>query len=120
MIVNKTNKIKLFEEFYSWLKDDGLSARKSERLHKKKIFSALLSDDEMTVENFNDFLKDRYKRQIKAIKGLLLKMNGKVSFIQDIVTEDEYETFTIITEKAHIKCKKDDIEQIQKQLVEGD
>ncbi|RXK06977.1 hypothetical protein [Halarcobacter bivalviorum] len=117
MSVNENQKLELFEDFYAWLKNDGLRPKKSERLHKKKIFSNLRANDEMTIENFKDFLNDRHKTQIKAMKGLLLKMNGVTSVIQDIVTEDGYETFTLVTEIAHIKCKKEDVEQIKKQII---
>lgn len=61
MSIDENQKVILFDKFYNWLKEDGLKARKSERLHKKKIFAALLANDTMTLENFNDFLKDKEK-----------------------------------------------------------
>lgn len=42
MSINENQKLELFEDFYAWLKNDGLRPKKSERLHKKKIFSNLL------------------------------------------------------------------------------
>lgn len=43
-VIDEKRKIELFDEFYEWLKNDGLKAIKSERLHKKKIFSSLLNN----------------------------------------------------------------------------
>ena len=58
MLLNENLKITHFENFYKWLKNDGLLPKKSERLHKKKIFQSLLNDDEMTIDNFKDYLED--------------------------------------------------------------
>lgn len=68
MIVDENQKIELFDKFYTWLKEDGLKPKRSERLHKKKIFASLLANDEMTIENFKDFLEDFQKKETKKTK----------------------------------------------------
>ncbi|MGJ0340832.1 hypothetical protein [Aliarcobacter cryaerophilus] len=60
-MITENQKIELFEEFYNWLEADGLKAKKSERLHRKKIFASLIADKKMTLDNFNDFLS--YKQE---------------------------------------------------------
>lgn len=55
-------KIEKFDAFYQWLKEDGLVARRSERLLKKRIFRNLLGCEEMTMENFEDFLKEEEEK----------------------------------------------------------
>lgn len=55
-----------FDEFIAWLKDDGLSPKKSERLWKKKIFSNLCHDDPKTLENYGDYLNET---KIKKLLG---------------------------------------------------
>ena len=62
-------KIELFEEFYTWLKQDGLKPKKSERLHRKTIFAALINNCKMTNENFNDFLENRKIQEVMKLKG---------------------------------------------------
>ena len=47
-MIDEKRKIELFDEFYEWLKNDGLTAIKSERLHRKKIFSSLFDNRQMT------------------------------------------------------------------------
>lgn len=65
--LNREIKIEKFEAFYQWLKADGLAPRKSERLHKKRIFQNLLNNQEMTIENFKDFLEEEEKKNEKEI-----------------------------------------------------
>lgn len=60
-IISDQIKIEKFEAFYQWLKEDGLVARRSERMLKKRIFRNLLGNEEMTIENFEDFLDDEEK-----------------------------------------------------------
>lgn len=55
-------KIEKFEDFYKWLKKDGLVAKRSERLLKKTIFRNLLGCHEKTIENFEDFLEDEEEK----------------------------------------------------------
>ena len=42
-MIAENQKIELFDEFYNWLVADGLKAKKSERLHRKKIFASLMA-----------------------------------------------------------------------------
>ena len=60
-MIAENQKIELFNEFYNWLVADGLKAKKSERLHRKKIFASLMANKEMTLDNFKDFLA--YKKE---------------------------------------------------------
>lgn len=55
-----------FNEFITWLKNDGLSPKKSERLWKKKIFSNLYLDDPKTLENYEDYHNET---KIKKLLG---------------------------------------------------
>lgn len=63
--INDEIKIEKFENFYQWLKEDGLVARRSERMLKKRIFRNLLGNEEMTMENFEDFLEDEETKKRK-------------------------------------------------------
>lgn len=65
MEVNEDLKIELFNEFYQWLKEDGLKPVKSERLHRKKIFSSLLNNHQHTIDNFYDFLIYKQAHNLK-------------------------------------------------------
>ena len=73
-MIAENQKVELFDEFYNWLVADGLKAKKSERLHRKKIFASLMANKEMTLDNFKDFLaykKDDEKRAfIRRIENL--------------------------------------------------
>lgn len=53
----------LFDEFIIWLKMDGLTPRKSERLWKKTIFSRLRHGHKRTLENWDDFIVDFNQKQ---------------------------------------------------------
>lgn len=57
----------LFDEFIQWLKLDGLTPKKSERLWKKTIFAHLLHDDKKTLDNWEDFMEDFNLKQINQI-----------------------------------------------------
>lgn len=71
-------KIEKFEAFFQWLKKDGLVAKRSERLLKKRIFRNLLGNEEMTMENFEDFLEDEEKILEKLrTKEILENIVGK-------------------------------------------
>ena len=73
-MIAENQKIELFNEFYNWLVADGLKAKKSERLHRKKIFASLMANKEMTLDNFNDFLaykeEDEKRAFIRRIENL--------------------------------------------------
>lgn len=118
MGINENQKIELFDKFYDWLKADGLKAKKSERLHRKKIFASLLANDEMTLENFADFLQDYKKEQILVLKGKIIEINGLPCFIQDIKLESKLDAFTLITDNnIHLKCKTENLTQIEKKIL---
>ncbi|CAM4003481.1 hypothetical protein [Arcobacter cloacae] len=118
MGINENQKIELFDKFYDWLKADGLKAKKSERLHRKKIFASLLANDEMTLDNFADFLQDYKKEQILVLKGKIIEINGLPCFIQDIKLETKLDAFTLITDNnIHLKCKTEDLTQIEKKIL---
>lgn len=115
MSINENQKIELFDKFYDWLKADGLKPKTSERLHRKKIFSHLLNNQQMTLDNFSDFLKDYEKEQILVLKGKIIEINGLPCFIQDIKLESKLDAFTLITDNnINLKCKISDLTQIQK------
>lgn len=51
------------EAFFTWLKEDGIVPKKSERLWRKTITRKLLADDKMTQDNFDDFLEHYTKKE---------------------------------------------------------
>lgn len=119
MSINENQKIELFDKFYAWLKEDGLKPRTSERLHRKKIFSSLVNNHQMTLDNFSDFLKDYEKEQILVLKGKIIEINGLYCFIQDIKLESKLDVFTLITDNnIHLKCKIEDLSQIKNKIIE--
>lgn len=113
-MIDENQKIELFDKFYEWLKADGLKPFKSERLHRKKIFSSLLNNNQMTLDNFSDFLIDYQKEQIQALKGKIIEINGLPCFIQNIKIESRLDSFTLLTDNIHLICKISDLSQIQK------
>lgn len=119
MSTNENQKIELFDKFYDWLKADGLKPKTSERLHRKKIFSSLINNQQMTLDNFSDFLKDYEKEQILVLKGKTIEINGLYCFIQDIKLESKLDAFTLITDNnIHLKCKIEDLSRIKKKIIE--
>lgn len=64
--ISEKTKEEKFEKFYEWLRKDGLFPRKSERLHRKRIFANLLHNQPMTMENFHDFLEFEAIEEEKA------------------------------------------------------
>ena len=73
-MIAENQKVELFDEFYNWLVADGLKAKKSERLHRKKIFASLMANKDMTLDNFKDFLafkkEDEKRAFIRRIENL--------------------------------------------------
>jgi hypothetical protein len=118
MSTDKNQKIELFDKFYIWLKDDGLKPKRSERLHKKKIFASLLSNDEMTLENFNDFLQDK-KNQFKIFENQIISFDGVTEFIvEKVEVELEVEIFKLIlTNKKQTKFSFKDFEKIKNCII---
>ena len=118
MSIDENQKIELFDKFYEWLKADGLKPKTSERLHRKKIFTSLLNNHQMTLDNFADFLQDYKKEQILVLKGKMIEINGLPCFIQDIKLESKLDAFTLITDNnIHLKCKTEDLTQIEKKIL---
>ncbi|MCT7620496.1 hypothetical protein [Aliarcobacter butzleri] len=94
-MISQNQKVKLFDEFYNWLVADGLKAKKSERLHRKKIFASLLADSKMTLDNFTDFLEDK-KNQFKIFENQIITFDGVSEFeIQKVEVELETESFRL-------------------------
>lgn len=114
-MIDEKRKIELFDEFYEWLKNDGLKAIKSERLHKKKIFSSLLNNHQMTLDNFTDFLTDKRLKQIKNLKFQIIKYNKRNIFIDDIEIVNSKEEFILKNKefKLNIVCKFSQLKNIE-------
>ncbi len=119
MSINEKIKIELFEDFYTWLKDDGLKPRRSERLHRKKIYAALLNNDQMTLENFNDFLESRKIIQIKQLLGQTINLQDQLLTIDEVIIDEGNEEFKMknINMNINIKCKYSELEDIENLIV---
>jgi len=115
MIINENQKVELFDKFYNWIKEDGLKPKKSERLHKKKIFASLLANDEMTIENFKDFLKDNTKNEARELLGKEIIYKEKQYFINDIEIKEK--KFFIVAANLRIKCTYSQLDEIKKNYV---
>lgn len=85
----------LFDEFIIWLKMDGLTPRKSERLWKKTIFSRLRNGHKRTLENWDDFIVDFNQKQINqtpiqnfdenCLIGIGVNVSGAHKTIRNVV-----------------------------------
>ena len=127
-MIAENQKVELFDEFYNWLVADGLKAKKSERLHRKKIFASLMANKEMTLENFKDFLsykKDHEKRAfIRRIENLeceqifYLDCYRYISKIEIFEHLEEFKLTTSYFENKEINhiitCKFSQLEEIEK------
>ncbi|WNL30697.1 hypothetical protein [Aliarcobacter cryaerophilus] len=127
-MIAENQKVELFDEFYNWLVADGLKAKKSERLHRKKIFASLMANKEMTLDNFKDFLaykKDDEKRAfIRRIENLECEQIFYLDcyrYISKIEIFEHLEEFKITTsyfdnkEINHIiTCKFEQLQEIEK------
>ena len=127
-MIAENQKVELFDEFYNWLVNDGLKAKKSERLHRKKIFASLMANKEMTLDNFKDFLaykKDDEKRAfIRRIENLECEQIFYFDcyrYISKIEIFEHLEEFKLTTsyfenkEINHIiTCKFSQLEEIEK------
>ena len=128
-MITENQKIELFEQFYNWLKLDGLVPRKSERLHRKKIFASLMANREMTLDNFKDFLaykKDHEKRAfIRRIENLECEQIFYLDcyrYISKIDIFEHLEEFKLTTSSFEtgkeinyiITCKFSQLEEIEK------
>ena len=129
MSINENQKVELFDEFYNWLVNDGLKAKKSERLHRKKIFASLMANKEMTLENFKDFLaykKDHEKRAfIRRIENLECEQIFYLDcyrYISKVEINENLKEFKLTTSSFEtgkeinyiITCKFSQLEEIEK------
>lgn len=90
----------LFDEFIQWLKLDGLTPRKSERLWKKTIFLRLINGHKTTQENWEDFMLDYVSSEAKKCKpkninfdencliGIGVNVSGLHKTIRNVVKGD--------------------------------
>jgi len=108
-----------FESFYQFLKSDGLVPVKSERLHKKKIYSNLLNEDQMTIDNFQDFLEFEKKETIKNLIGKFINFDNTQSLINDISFLDT-KSFKVHTTQRVILIKIEDYENFKDKHTVGD
>ena len=129
MSINENQKVELFDEFYNWLVADGLKAKKSERLHRKKIFASLMANKDMTLDNFKDFLafkkEDEKRAFIRRIENLECEQIFYLDcyrYISKIEIFEHLEEFKLRTssfetgkEINHIvTCKFSQLEEIKK------
>ena len=100
-------KIELFDKFYDWLKADGLKPKTSERLHRKKIFSSLLNNHQMTLDNFNDFIEDCKIQDIKNLQNQIINYQNQLFTIDEVIINKNLEEFTLknLALNINIKCK---------------
>ena len=127
-MIAENQKVELFDEFYNWLVADGLKAKKSERLHRKKIFASLMANKDMTLDNFKDFLaykkEDKKRAFIRRIENLECEQIFYLDcyrYISKIEVFEHLEEFKITTsyfdnkEINHIiTCKFSQLEEIEK------
>ncbi len=127
-MIAENQKVELFDEFYNWLVNDGLKAKKSERLHRKKIFASLLANKEMTLDNFKDFLaykkEDEKRAFIRRIENLeceqifYLDCYRYISKIEIFEHLEEFKLTTSYFENKEINhlisCKFSQLEEIKK------
>lgn len=114
-MIDENQKIELFDKFYEWLKADGLKPKTSERLHRKTIFSSLLNNDQMTLDNFKDFLKDIKIQNIKNLQSQTINYQNQLFIIDEVVVNKNLEEFTLrnLASNINIKCKFNQLAQIQ-------
>ena len=127
-MIAENQKVELFDEFYNWLVADGLKAKKSERLHRKKIFASLMANKEMTLDNFKDFLaykkedeKRAFFRRIENLECEQIFYLDCYRYISKIEIFEHLEEFKIKTsyfdnkEINHIiTCKFEQLQEIEK------
>lgn len=120
-MITENQKIELFDEFYKWLENDGLKAKKSERLHRKKIFASLIADKKMTLDNFNDFLaykqeddKRKLIMRIKNLKGEFMTYKNERNYIENVEINEDEEKFSIYFDNKFMVLKFTQLEEIEK------
>lgn len=101
------------------MKADGLKATKSKRLHRKKIFSSLLNNNKMTIDNFNNFLNDLKKQEIKSLQHLTIYFQNKLFIIDEVQINDKKEEFILkkIELNICIICKLSQIKKVRDLIV---
>ncbi|MDX4036541.1 hypothetical protein [Aliarcobacter skirrowii] len=119
-MITENQKIELFEEFYNWLEVDGLKAKKSERLHRKKIFASLIADKKMTLDNFNDFLaykqeddKRKLIMRIENLKGEFMTYKNERNYIENVEINEDEEKFLIYFDNKFMVLKFNQLEEIE-------
>lgn len=117
-MIDENQKIELFDKFYNWLKADGLKPKTSERLHKKKIFSSLLNNHQMTLDNFKDFLEDIKIQNIKNLQSQTINYQNQLFSIDEVIVNKNLEEFQLknLALNINIKCKFNQLAQIQNLL----
>lgn len=120
-MITENQKIELFEEFYKWLENDGLKAKKSERLHRKKIFASLIANKQMTLDNFNDFLsykqeddKRKFIMRIENLKGEFMTYKNERNYIENVEINEDEEKFSIYFDNKFMLLKFTQLEEIEK------
>ena len=115
MSINENQKIELFDKFYEWLKADGLKPKTSERLHRKKIFSSLLNNHPMTLDNFNDFIEDCKIQDIKNLQNQTINYQNRLFIINEVIINKNLEEFILknLSLNINMKCKFKNLTQIQ-------
>lgn len=120
-MITENQKIELFDEFYKWLENDGLKAKKSERLHRKKIFASLIADKKMTLDNFNDFLaykqeddKRKLIMRIENLKGEFMTYKNERNYIENVEINEDEEKFSIYFDNKFMLLKFTQLEEIEK------
>jgi len=117
-MIDENQKIELFDKFYDWLKADGLKPKTSERLHRKKIFTSLLNNNQMTLDNFNDFLNDIKIQNIKNLQSQTINYQNQLFNVDEVVVNKNLEEFTLknLASNINIKCKFNQIQIIKKMI----
>lgn len=107
-----------FESFYQFIKNDGLVPRKSERLHKKKIYANLMNNQKMTLENFEDFLLWDKKESIRNIIGEVINYKGLKGQIIDVSFEDD-NSFKVQMKEGYIRIQIKDFENFKRLTIQN-
>ena len=134
-MIAENQKIELFNEFYNWLVADGLKAKKSERLHRKKIFVSLMANKEMTLDNFKDFLaykeddeKRAFIRRIENLESEQILYQNQYRYISKIDIFEHLGEFKLTTSSFEtgkeinyiITCKFSQLEEISNLIKKED
>ena len=134
-MLSENQKVELFDEFYNWLVADGLKAKKSERLHRKKIFASLMANKEMTLDNFKDFLaykeddeKRAFIRRIENLESEQILYQNQYRYISKIDIFEHLGEFKLTTSSFEtgkeinyiITCKFSQLEEISNLIKKED